>query len=70
MLTLEQWLRQTVQCDEKGGLPSLESIPLEYVSRQEMFNRRIANEQMFDEDIRKRYEQYLELYNMHFKENK
>jgi len=63
MLTLEQWLSQTVQCDEKGRLPSLESTPLEYVSRQEMFNRRIANNLMFDEDIQKFYDDYLKWFN-------
>jgi len=58
-MNLNQWLKQTIQCDEKGRLPSLENTPLDYVSRQEMYNRRIANNLMFDGDIHKEYNDYL-----------
>ena len=62
-MNLDQWLKQTVQCDENGKLPSLKNKPLDYVSRQEMFNRRIANNLMFDEDIQKFYDDYLKWFN-------
>lgn len=59
MLNKVNWLSNTVQCDEKGRLPSLENAPLEYTSRQEMYNRRIQNGLMFDEDINKEYNDYV-----------
>ena len=62
-MNLDQWLKQTVQCDKNGKLPSLKNNPLDYVSRQEMFNRRIANNLMFDEDIQKFYDDYLKWFN-------
>lgn len=61
-MNLDQWLKQTIQCDETGRLPSLENTSLEYVSRQEMYNRRITNSLMFDEDIKKEYNDYLKWY--------
>lgn len=59
MLKIDQWLEQSIQCDKKGRIPSLNDTPLEYVSRQEMYNRRIANRLMFDEDINKEYQDYV-----------
>ena len=59
MLNKENWLSDTVQCDENGRFPSLENTSLKYVSRQEMFNRRIANNLMLNKDIQQFYNDYL-----------
>ena len=59
MLKMDQWLEQSIQCDEKGRIPSINDAPLEYVSRQEMYNRRITNGLMFDEDINNEYQDYV-----------
>ncbi len=57
-MTLNQWLEETVQFDELGNRPNLKKIPLEYGSRQEMYDRRIANSKMTNDEIRYKYNQY------------
>ena len=36
-MTKRQWLRQTIQFDEGGRLPSLADVPLQYGSRLKSF---------------------------------
>ncbi len=57
-MTLNQWLEETVQFDELGNRPNLKKISLEYGSRQEMYDRRIANSKMTNDEIRYKYNQY------------
>jgi len=57
-MTFNQWLEETVQFDEFGNRPNLKKIPLEYGSRQEMYDRRIANSKMTNDEIRYKYNQY------------
>ena len=48
-LTKEQWLKQTVMCDEWGRPPSLADVPLTYMPRKEALIKQGGNEKSIDE---------------------
>ena len=47
-ITKEQWLNQTLMCDEWGRPPSLADVPLTYMSREQMFEKRKTPQEEID----------------------
>ena len=47
-LTKEQWLKQTVMCDEWGRPPSLADVPLTIMTRKEALLKQGGDEKSID----------------------
>ena len=46
-MTKEQWLNQTIMCDEWGRPPSLADVPMTYMSREKAFElRKYSNKEI------------------------
>ena len=56
-ITKNQWLAETVQCDEWGRPPSLADVPLHYMSRDRAFQKRGYSES----EITEMYELYIDM---------
>ena len=54
-MTKQQWLDQTVMCDEWGRPPSLADVPLTYLPRKKAFDKRKYNKEQVD-DLYKKYQ--------------
>jgi hypothetical protein len=55
-ITKNQWLAQTIMCDEWGRPPSLADVPLTYMSRERAFQKRKYSK----EEINETYVVYME----------
>ena len=53
-MTKQQWLDQTVMCDEWGRPPSLADVPLTYLPRKKAFDKRKYSKEQVD----KLYKEY------------
>jgi hypothetical protein len=47
-MTKQQWLKQTVMCDEWGRPPSLADVPLTYMKREDALKRQGGDKKSID----------------------